>query len=155
MRRPLSSLVIVFTASFLLTGCPGSSSKGAPSTSNTQASPAPGETTTQAAAAPASVGQVYEVQDSPATRGALVQWTRDAELDPVLRLGALRRLEELGADETTSLAAELARSEDRLLRENAVAVLSRSDAPEARRALADLGPDAQALAKVLQGGGAR
>lgn len=134
--------------SLLLTGCPGSSNTGS-------APPEPGTRATQSAlpgAAPSSMGQVMDAPDTAQGRENLASWARDDSISPELRYTALRRLEELGADQTVHVAGELIQDEAPMLRQNAVAVLVRLNTPRAREAIEAGGSDAQALAAVLRGG---
>ncbi|MCO5167215.1 MAG: hypothetical protein M9894_12755 [Planctomycetes bacterium] len=83
---------------------------------------------------------------------ALKTQALDPALAWVLRLAALRRLEELGAPSLLEVAGALAEAEELLLRQNAVAVLVRSDLPAAQAAILRLAPAELELARLLAGG---
>jgi hypothetical protein len=96
--------------------------------------------------APATVAQVFVVEADDAGQSALATSARNVELDPSLRVSALRRLEELVAEETVQVAASLARESQGLVRDNAVATLVRLNATAEVAALAS---DSRTLARAL------
>lgn len=93
------------------------------------------------------------------TVGAVLGQRRDGELLDVLRrsdapaptrYAALRRLEELGSREAVPAAVALLKGDDRFLRSNALALLSRSKDPRAAQALAALPPRERLLVQALR-----
>ncbi len=141
MPRCLSLLTFLFST-VVLAGCTEDSSTPAGAAAS---APAPQESV----APPARIEEVVDLADSPENRQRLQDWALSEAVSVEVRYAALRHLEELQAPETVDVALQLARSQTKLLSQNAVAVLVRLDTPEARDPLNELGPEEQALAKAL------
>jgi hypothetical protein len=125
-----------------LTGCPGQSTQS------------PGAASVGAATLSSSVGPpprhalavVREAKDV----GDLTAKAKDPEVSSDLRLASLRRVEVLDPQQALSAASKLATSEDRLVRENAIALLARSKDPAADAAIHALPATSKALALELR-----
>lgn len=136
--RPSVRAAALVSTVVLLVGCDARSGGAAP--------PPVTAATASVVAPPTTVAQVFVVEADEAGGTALATSAQNAELDPSLRVGALRRLEELGAERTVQVAASLAGEPPGLVRDNAVATLVRLNAATE---IAALGSDSQALARAL------
>lgn len=90
-----------------------------------------------------------EVANGAANHQDLAAWVQDKSLDPSLRYSALRRLEKQSAKDAIPAAIGCLEDTAQLIRLNAIAVLSRSDDPRAKEALARIDPQSQRLAQAL------
>lgn len=80
----------------------------------------------------------------------LERWSARTDLDPQVRYASLRRLEEIDASRAVGAAVPLLQEANRLVRENALALLVRSDGPLAAGALAELNGSDRELAAALR-----
>jgi hypothetical protein len=83
-------------------------------------------------------------------RAVLASKAEDPELAPGLRVAALRRSESIAPKAAVETATKLASATDRLVRENAIAVLARSSDPSAAAAIESLPAESKALALDLR-----
>lgn len=166
MHRLLSVSVssgVVLLCTFLAAGCSG----GGPGTLPGSAAPSPGglesagdpnEVAPTASGSPTSsvssavasnkppeISQILASEDAE----QLAAWAKQTHLKASLRYTALRRLEQVDPRQAVRVAQGLLPEHDRLLHTNALALLARSDDPEAKAALSALDPKDRRLAASL------
>ena len=79
----------------------------------------------------------------------LAHWARDTKLTQQVRYSSLRKLEQADPDQAVLAAIDLVKDGQSLVRNNAIALLARSQDPRAKAAIKGLSPQQQKLAAAL------
>jgi len=108
--------------------------------------------TPQAQQAPPAPADFKALRGSDASPEDLRRWLQEAKTPPELQVVMLKDLEAQSEPDALAVAIQLAsaKTSDRLVRANAVALLARSQDPRAGEALAALPEKYQRLAKALR-----